>query len=508
MTMNESDVTQAVRAALTDIVDDAPMAPEWTDVTSGIQTLTPTMVPSRRYRGPAAAFAAAASLMLFVLGGATLATLTIWGGVPEVVGESGTTIAVAPPVTIETGSASSTLGTPPVSTAPLSLPYDELIDGSAPGIFSSIALASNGSPVIAAFVSDVDLPAVWSGAEESTISVIRLIVCVDPQCAESPVVVDLADVEWHGGAPSLAVDPFDRPIVGYDSEDGLVIAFCDDPVCSSFETRQVDVDRSWGMGNVAFTPDGNPIYPLLVGLGSKPAPHRLDLVACLDRFCDELTSTPIAASGIALRPLVAADGSALLVYGTGEDGDSTQMVAWCADANCSDGPAITTIAEGIRFPSEAHIVGPRGTEIWFVADASSPPGDNLPSGTEVTYGKATCLNTACTEFELTYIGPSELGTPPLNGLPELAAPDGSFLALGQPASGGTSLTLMRFSETGGGTWSFTTLDTFEPAASGFEWGYGDLAIGKDGLPIVVYGDEIGLHLVRCPDLACKRPGNG
>jgi hypothetical protein len=116
-----------------------------------------------------------------------------------------------------------------------------------------------------------------------------------------------------------------------------------------------------------------------------------------------------------------------------------------------------------------------------------------------------CLNTACTEFELTYIGPSELGTPPSNGLPGLAAPDGSLVDL--YSSDGT-LGLLRFSETGGGTWSFTALDTFEPAASGFEWGYGDLVIGRDGLPIVVYGDETGLHLVRCPDLACTRPGNG
>jgi hypothetical protein len=121
------------------------------------------------------------------------------------------------------------------------------------------------------------------------------------------------------------------------------------------------------------------------------------------------------------------------------------------------------------------------------------------------YGKAVCLNTACTEFELTYVGPTELGIPPSNGLPGLAATDGSLVDL---YNSDGMLGFLRFSETGGGTWSFTTLDTFEPAASGFEWGYGDMVIGRDGLPIVVYGDETGLHLVRCPDLACTRPGNG
>jgi len=505
MTTNESNLRQAVRTALIDIVDEAPMAPEWNDLTPETQRLVSSPVPWRRYRSPAVALAATASLVLLVLGGATL---ILRGEDAEVVGGPGATIAVSPEVTVATGSPSPTTGIPPVTIAPVLLSYDEVLDGSAAALFTSMALASDGSPVIASFVSDVMTFDVWSGAEESTISTIRLVRCLDPQCAESPVVVDLAPVGWHGGAPSLAVDPFDRPVVGYEGEDGPVIAFCVDPVCSSFETRQVDVDGFWGMGNVAFAPDGNPIYPSLVGLDSKPAPHRLDLVACLDRFCDKTTSTPIAASGGALKPIVAADGSILLVYGTGEDGDSTQKVAWCADATCSDGPVITTIEEGIRFPASAQVVGPRGTEIWFVADASSPPGDNLPSGTEVTYGKAVCLNTACTEFELIYIGPTEMGTPPNNGLPGLAAPDGSLLALGIPAGGGTSLTLMRFSETGGGTWSYTRLGTFEPAASGFEWGYGDLVIGTDGLPIVVYGDDIGVHLIRCPDLACTPPNGG
>ncbi|HSG79001.1 MAG TPA: hypothetical protein VLD62_05415 [Acidimicrobiia bacterium] len=32
-----------------------------------------------------------------------------------------------------------------------------------------------------------------------------------------------------------------------------------------------------------------------------------------------------------------------------------------------------------------------------------------------------------------------------------------------------------------------------------------LAIGADGLPIVAYGDDRGVHLIRCPDLACTPP---
>jgi hypothetical protein len=69
------------------------------------------------------------------------------------------------------------------------------------------------------------------------------------------------------------------------------------------------------------------------------------------------------------------------------------------------------------------------------------------------------------------------------------------------------LILARFTETGGGTWAYTTLATFE--LDGFDWGWGaSLVIGSDGLPIVVYGDDTGVHIIRCPDLACTTPDGG
>jgi hypothetical protein len=67
--------------------------------------------------------------------------------------------------------------------------------------------------------------------------------------------------------------------------------------------------------------------------------------------------------------------------------------------------------------------------------------------------------------------------------------------------------LERFSEAEGGSWTFTTLATFEP--DGFDWAWdASLAIGNHGLPIVVYGDDTGVHVIRCPDLACTPPDGG
>jgi hypothetical protein len=508
MTTEEQD---RLRKALSVYVEGAPIAPEWQDWS--IQRAVPDL-PRRFVTGPVVAFVAAASLVLAVLGSTTL---LLRGNTPEVVTEPGTTMVEAPEATV----------TPQPSvptTAPVSLPYDEVLDASAAALFTSMALTSDGSPVIVSLVSDAN---VVGSYEETTISVIRLVRCLDPQCVEPPVIVDLEDVyvvAWTNGRVHLALDPFDRPVILYPSEEGPKMAFCDDPMCTSFETRQGDEANLGEFGDWAFTPDGYPVYPSLI----SERPHQFDLVACLDRYCDAASSTRIEDTkwgmGSWRAPRVAADGSVLLVYSTEEpigppdpeteyDGDdmySTQKVAWCADAACSDGPVITTIDEGIRLGGGVLLDGAAGIEILYTA-RSSPP-DHRRAINEVTYGKAACLNKACTEFELTHLGPYQMGTVSLpKGLGDTVAPDGSLMEL----RGGfdTTLILQRFSETGGGTWAYTTLATFE-CAGFFESGYceesykANLAIGHNGLPVVVYGDDAGVHLIRCPDLACTPPDDG
>jgi hypothetical protein len=427
---------------------------------------------------------------------------------------------VEPEATVTT-EPSPTVEIPPVTIVPVSLPYDEVLDGSAAASFTSMALASDGSPVIASYASDANVAGSY---EDATISVIRLVKCLDPECVEPPVIVDIADaVGWGWRGTVLVLDPFDRPVVGYwhQNNENPVIVFCDDPVCSSFETRQVDEARIWEMRDWAFTSDGNPVYLSLI----PEQPHRLDLVSCLDRFCDATTRTSIDTGffiGSSRAPRIAADGSVLLVYSThepigppnpesgydgGENLRGTQKVAWCADAICSDGPVITTIDEG---GGGVLLDGAAGIEILYTARTEPRgPEDDPQAIDEVTYDKAACLNKACTEFELTHLGPYQEGE--YYGVPDqTVAPDGSLMELQVVDS---SLILQRFSETGGGTWAYTTLATTE-CAGFFESGYceenykANLAIGHNGLPVVVYGDDAGVHLIRCPDLACTPPEDG
>jgi hypothetical protein len=503
---------EKIRAFVAELVNDPPAIPEIDR--GGLespQVAALRQSPSRR-RTPAVVAGVAAVVMLAVVG---LPILLFSGGESVVADQPATMV----PPTVTTVPPATTVA--PVTTmAPAPLPYDEVLDSSAAALFTSMALASDGSPVIVSLVSDAN---VVGSYEETTISVIRLVKCLDPECVEPPVIVDLEEVyvvAWTNGKVHLALDPFDRPVILYPSEEGPKMAFCDDPMCTSFETRQGDEANLGEFGNWAFTPDGYPIYPSLI----SERPHQFDLVACLDRYCDAVSSTRIENTKWGMSswrtPRVAADGSVLLVYvteepigppdpETGYDGDDmygTQKVAWCADAACSDGPVITTIDEGIRLGGGVLLDGPAGIEIQYIARTEPRgPEDHRTAINEVTYGKAACLNKACTEFELTHLGPYQLEESV--GLPDqTVAPDGSRMELSGEG-------LVRFSETGGGTWAYTTLPTAE-CADGFHEGYCEvsyqavLAIGGDGLPIVVYGDDTGLHLIRCPDLACTPPEDG
>jgi hypothetical protein len=481
------------------------------------KTATTAENRQQSWRRGAMAFIGAMVIVLLIVGGSVL---LLGRSVEQVAGDEPTS--EAPPTTQASEASPPATEAPSVTTvAPAMLPYDEVLDGSAAALFTSMALASDGSPVMVSLVSDAD---VVGSYEETTISVIRLVRCLDPQCAEPPSIVDLEDVDvvaWTNGKVHLALDPFDRPVILHPSEDGPKMAFCDDPMCTSFETRLVDEATQWGFGvfgDWAFAPNGNPVYPSLV-------PDGLDLVACLDRFCDATSSTRIDTGFFisSWQARVAADGSILLVYvieepigppdpETGYDGGKnlrgTQKVAWCADAVCSDGPVITTIDEGTAVGGGYPVNGKAGIEIWYTSRWEPSEGTRV----NLVDTKATCLNEACTEFELSYVGPQDFwdGTDAWVQA-EVVAPDDSRLELRTEFDGGGSpLVLARYSETGGGTWTYTTLATAE-CNNSFHGGYceesykADLAIGGDGLPIVVYGDDAGVHLIRCPDLVCAPP---
>ncbi len=397
---------------------------------------------------------------------------------------------------------------------PRALPFDEVLDDSAAALLTSMALAGDGSPVIVSIVSDANAAGSY---EEATISVARLLVCRDPACAEPPVTVDLGAVAgWAGGPLRVGLDPFDRPVVLYPrgerhpAGEGHVVVFCDDPVCSGFETRRAEEGHVWGFGqfdNWAFAPDGNPVYPEFPPDGSD----GLDLVACLDRFCDESTRTRIDTGsfiGSWTAPRVAADGSVLLVYSTeGSTGTDKgfQKVAWCADAMCLDGPVVTTIDEGTRVGWGYPVEGAAGPEIWYTSTEDAARG---PAWV-VTDAKATCLNPACTEFDKTYLGRQEFfdgdqWRPP----PDVVAPDGSRLGLENGLRVVGRLALTRYVDDE--TWTSTIVATAEcndPIHGGYceELYKASLAVGAGGLPIVAYGDDLGVHVVRCPDLACTPP---
>lgn len=516
--MNDTE-TRILRQVMATMVAEAPQPVDFENLTDAKVMPEPIRVRTvERFRWRPVVVFVAATLAVLVIG-LPLLVFGVFSSAP-VARDLVTTPTT--PVTTPTEPVTTRTEPSPPATVPAPLLYEEVLDGSVAAISTSIALASDGSPIIAYLASDIDI----FGDEETTISVIRLVICLDPQCAKPPSVVNLEDVEFQAHTPYLTVDPFNRPVIGYRGAQGSTIAFCNDPECTTFETRQVEeadvVVSAW-----AFTAEGNPVYTEAVQIDLQ----SLDLIVCLDRFCDATSRTRIDTGFIidsSQMPRVGTDGSVLVVYALDEPIDppdpealydgadffGTQKVAWCADATCPDGPVITTIDEGINVGGGALFDGGEaGDEIWFVTASEyirtpTGPEDEHLAVVEVTYGKATCLNTACTEFELTHFGPYEMAGSPSSplpyGLPEMVALDGSRIEVHRRE---TALVLERFSEAEGGTWSFTTLATYQ--VHRLDWARDvSLAIGEHGLPIVIYGDDTGVHIIRCPDLACTPPDSG
>ncbi len=514
--------------------------------------------PTRRPRMPKAsrkaawAFAASFLVVLAVVGIVALLRATDAPG-PPVDEQPATTSDLAettiPPSTSE---AVATTDAPPESAASEPLGYDTVLDGSAAAYGTSLALTRDGNPVVASYMSDGDPRDVPPGDDGPTVNVFRLLRCSDPHCVAAPQIVDL--VEGDGSSDSIpysrdfSLDPADRPIVAFSLfNHGLTLLFCNDPGCESFEVREV-ADLYAGSvlsgfrNGWAYTVDGNPLYTRFEDpwreqnedLTGTMAGSTLELVACLDRFCDAFEATAID-SGTwlgASAPVIARDGSVLVAYSVheptgppdpeaGYDGAvryGYQRVAYCPDVVCAGGPLITTIDEGPHVGGGTMVVEAGVPTIWYYSGYDpvrlpTGPEDEHLAVTQRTVGKATCLDPSCARFDLVTIGPLETSGSASSLLPSgipvgswggrdhwAVAADGTQLGLMRPG-----VTLLRWSESAPDVWQFTAVAEFQGEAEAPFFMDAAIALDPGGLPLIAYGDSEGVHLIRCPDVACARP---
>lgn len=506
---------------------------------------TPATGPRPRRRA-VWAFVAAFTVALVVVGAVALVPREAADTPPA--DEPATTTAAPEPTTAPTTPPPATT-TPPGTAAPVEpVPFATVLDEALAPI--AVDVGADGLPVIAG----------WVEAEpDSGIGTLRLLRCHDSDCVGDPEGADLvtgiprpgswgfAMMMGPDGHPVMNYEAgYDPEAVSYDHYMGAesvgapvsMLLYCSDPGCVSFETERVtgaSAYEAFVVGGWAFGPDGLPVYTYVAG---PPNDTTLHVVACADLGCREGTDTMIDAAPF-LRgsrfidgaPITVDDlGRVLVAYTASEPlgppdveagWDGTEMrsevrVAACGDVMCSGGPTVTVLGEGwwasLRVDDDGTV------RITYVT-ATPPHGDPPYVATEVS-----CLDPACTSSTRATTGTFDETAPmaafwdrlayDADGFPirvrtaELTEP-GTVDGEEGPVEGmvviGEQLVFSRCTDPGCSSWTTTVLAEFGPDAHEYWYGAPQLAERSNGLPLVVYSDGEGLHLIRCPDAACTPP---
>ncbi len=190
-------------------------------------------------------------------------------------------------------------------------------------------------------------------------------------------------------------------------------------------------------------------------------------------------------------------------------------VAACEDVTCTGGPTVTVLGEG-WWPSLRVDGG--AVRITYVT-ATPPHGDPPYVATAVS-----CLDPACTSSTRTTTGTFDETAPmaalwdrlvyDAEGVPirvrtaEVTEP-GMVDGEEGPVEGivvvGEQIVFSRCADAGCSSWTTTVLADLAEGEGAYWYGTPRPVVRSNGLPLVVYGDAEGLHLVRCPDAACTPP---
>lgn len=245
-------------------------------------------------------------------------------------------------------------------------------EGGIVGLFTSIAIAPDGLPVIA--------------YQHSSAADLRVAKCGNAACSADNVITPV-DTEGNVGRyTSIAIGADGLPVISYyDLTNGdLKVAKCGDAACSAGNTL-TPVDTTGNVGqysSIAIAPDGLPVISYYSVVGG------LKVAKCGDAACTVLATNPptvvdgIGDAGQYSSIAIGIDGLPVIAY---RDATNASLkVAKCANKSCSTGHTLTTV-DATGFVSE-HIslaIGADGLPIISY--------QNLSSELKV----AKCGNAAC-----------------------------------------------------------------------------------------------------------------
>lgn len=187
------------------------------------------------------------------------------------------------------------------------------------GTTTAVATGQSGNPVIAA---------VFNAA-------LDLYSCSDLACTQSTVHTVTSDSAQSLGGLAIRADG--RPIIAYQGTGPaigqLLVASCDDVVCSS--VTQVSPEMGGFAASIAMRQDGTPIVSHITGAG-------LSLVSCNDQNCSTSVPYPSDPTGMAgsnTSIAVRDNGEPIISYFDSSGNDL--LVYFCTAIDCSNGITVT-----------------------------------------------------------------------------------------------------------------------------------------------------------------------
>jgi hypothetical protein len=370
------------------------------------------------------------------------------------------------------------------------LAFDEVLDDERMAANPTISIGPDGLPVIWYWSEDAE---VFFGDGIGSPGGVRIVRCAEATCGAFEVIDASPDISalppavfLPNGAPVFVeAGGFPGATEGTGMLDGLAeLHVCADAFCSEVETTVLEsVDYPDLILNVPQVLVGNRELPILIFQSdAPPAVNSIKIMVCEDRACTASTVTTLIDQAWGPQAYATDNGGLVLLY---HDFAMDWLAITCAELDCSDGATTVTIDDALGLI-------PRGTTP--ILSGGGPDDDNV----EVCFGPACIAIEGVGGADSKAIVGAD-GLLLLVWVPTESQPDYGHLLVTKCADASCS--------------EHTTVQVASLISDGdlalgrFVVGVGpSVAIGDDGLPLIVYGTIDGLHLIRCLDTACTAPG--
>lgn len=311
--------------------------------------------------------------------------------------------------------------------------------------------------------------------------------------------IDLYNTVDAGDWPSIAVGTDGKPAIAFrgGASNSIRVAKCSNAPCTGISTL-ITVDAAAGSGgdrvtSIAVAADGLPVI-------SYHRTGALMVAKCADPACagaSAITAVDDPANSVGKDSSIAVAGDGRPVVSYWDETAGTLKVAKCANAACTGAATITTVDD------PANSVG-EYTSVAIGADGR--PVISYFDRTAEAIKVAKCANAACTGTATITTVQDDPNA--FNGFNY-----GLFTSI---AVGDDGLPVVAYGFTGDKgvlSWGINVAKCANAACTGAatistlfddaQVSALDLAIGTDGLPVIVYAEPGGIKVVKCSARSCR-----